>query len=189
MFYNPLIWQKWGASSGKHSDVHTHTLTFWIHASISASSPPSAWPRPALTFYPPHHPLTLQPLLPNAVLLLVSFSLRPSCRDLNLLARLNWGDSSLNHHLLVVLPPFFIHFNHQTPVTRNIGPSVWNSPHKRKGRGHWCASHGRIAARIHLVPAETVVGDWWRRRRWDGGGPPPLIRVTINCSGSTGFRP
>lgn len=44
--------------------------------------------------------------------------------------------------------PFSIHFNHQTPVTRNIGPSVWNLPHKNKARGRWCASHGRITVRI-----------------------------------------
>lgn len=85
---------------------------------------------------PPFDPPALQPLLPNTVSFLVSFSLQPSCWDLNLLPRLNWGDSSLNHCLLVVLPPFFIHFNHQTPVTGNIGPSVWNLPHKREGRGH-----------------------------------------------------
>jgi len=68
---------------------------------------------PTLQMTPSHSHLllllnlsTLQPDPPNAVSFLVSFSLQPSCGDLNLLPRLNRGDSSLNHGLLVVLPPF-----------------------------------------------------------------------------------
>lgn len=66
-------------------------------------------PRPS---YPPNDPMPptdTSYLLPfqssnlSTVASLVSFSLQPSCGDLNLLPCLNWGDSSVNHNLLVVL--------------------------------------------------------------------------------------
>lgn len=149
--------------------IHKHSYSYgWKSESLNHCPHPQRHPNnPTFTHtsYPSTtpDPSALQPLLPNTVSFLVSFSLQPSLQGLELVA-----PPELGWQLTKSLPfsgaaPFFIHFNHQTPVTRNIGPSVWNLPHKRKGRGHWCASHGRIAARIHLAPAETAVGDWWRR--------------------------
>lgn len=141
-------------------------ITTMIIASLQMTL--SHWHLPPLD-----NPQALQPLFPNILKALVSFSLQPSCGDLNLLPLLNWGDSSLNHRRLVVLPPLLY-----TLITRlgNIGPSVRNSPHKRKGRVHWCASHGRIGTRIHLVLAETMLGDWWRRGHSLRGGN-QLLRI------------
>lgn len=118
---------------------------------------PSRWPHsihtsyPITTFWPSH------PLVPCFIFITTLL------QGLELVALPELGWQLTKSRPFSGAAPFFIHFNHQTPVTRNIGPSVWNLPHKRKGRGHWCASQGRIAARIHLVLAETVVGDWWRQ--------------------------